>query len=198
MNDIQVKDEIRMIREMLEKTRRATADSGAFLLVWGFLIILAVVGNYALALAKLYSWIWLNWTAFPVGGVIYSIVYWSRREKASGTKTYASTAAGYLGLSCGITFMFVGLIIPAFKLYSWGAIAPLISVIWATLVFTLGGIFEWNLLKWAGLISWLVAFGMIFIREEYRALAFVPLILIGYIIPGFILRSEYKREQASK
>ena len=36
MNDVEVKDEIRIIREMLEKTKKATADSGAFFLTWGF------------------------------------------------------------------------------------------------------------------------------------------------------------------
>jgi len=37
---------------------------------------------------------------------------------------------------------------------------------------------------------------MIFIPAVYRALAFVPLILVGYIIPGLILRSKYRKEKA--
>lgn len=196
MNDVEVKDEIRVIREMLEKTKKATADSGAFFLTWGFLIILAVIGNYVLAFIEKYGLIWLNWIVFAAVGVVFSVVYWGRKEKARGVRTYAGAAAGNLGTACGISFMFVGLVFPAFKLYSWGVIALLVTTIYATLIFTLGGIFDWNLLKWCGAACWLVAIGMIFIPDVYRALAFVPLILVGYIVPGLIMRSQYRKEQA--
>lgn len=198
MNEMEAKEEIRVIREMLEKTRRSAADSGTFFLVWGFLIILAVIGNYALAFAEKYSWIWLNWILFPGIGVIFSCVYWARKERKTGMKTYASTAAGYLGIGCGIAFVFLGLVLPAFNIYPWGVIALLVSAVWGTYLFTLGGIFDWALLKWCGVISWAVAYGMIFIDEKYRALAFIPLILIGCILPGFIMRSQYRRERLSQ
>jgi len=198
MNEMEAKEEIRVIREMLEKTRRSAADSGTFFLAWGFLIILAVIGNYALAFAEKYSWIWLNWILFPGIGVIFSCLYWGRKEKKSGMKTYASTAAGYLGIGCGVAFIFVGLVLPAFKVYSWGVIALLVSAVWGTYLFTVGGIFDWALLKWCGIISWAVAFGMIFIDEKYRALVFIPLILIGCILPGFIMRSQYRKEPLSQ
>ena len=63
------------------------------------------------------------------------------------------------------------------------------------LVFTLGGIYDWNLLKWCGVIWWLGAIGMVFIHENYRDLYFVPLIIIGYIMPALILRSMYRKER---
>jgi len=198
MNELEAKEEIRIIREMLEKTRRSAADSGTFFLVWGFLLILAVVGNYALALAERYSWIWFNWILFPVIGVVFSCVYWGRRERKSGMKTYASTAAGYLGIGCGVAFFFLGIVFPAFRVYSWGVIGLLISAVWGTYLFTVGGIFDWGLLKWCGAISWAVALGMVFIDEKYRGLAFIPLILIGCIIPGFIMRSQYRRERLAQ
>ncbi len=62
------------------------------------------------------------------------------------------------------------------------------------LLFVIGGIYEWNLLKWSALLWWLGGVGMIFIDLNYRALACVPLIIIGYLVPGFILRSQYKKE----
>jgi len=198
MNEIEAKEEIRVIKEMLEKTRRSTSESGAFFLVWGVLLILGVLGNYALAFAERYSWIWLNWILFPGIGVVFSCVYWARRDREAGTRTYASMAAGYLGIGCGVAFVFFGLILPAFKVYPWGVIALLISVVWGTYLFAVGGLFDWALLKWCGAVSWAVAFGMVFIAEEYRALAFIPLILIGFILPGLVMRSHHRRERASR
>lgn len=198
MNEIEAKEEIRVIKEMLEKTRRSTADSGTVFLVWGALLILGILGQYALAFAEMYSWIWLNWILFPGIGVVFSYVYWARREKEAGIKTYASMAAGYLGIGCGVAFVFVGLIFPAFNVYSWGVIALLVTVVWGTYLFAAGGLLDWALLKWCGAVSWAVACGMVFIEEHYRALAFIPLILIGFILPGFIMRSRYRREHVSR
>jgi len=50
----------------------------------------------------------------------------------------------------------------------------LISVITGLYSFTLGGIVEWNLLKFCGLLWWLGAVGMIFINPDYRAVLLSP------------------------
>jgi hypothetical protein len=94
-----------------------------------------------------------------------------------------------------MAFILVGFIFPLLKLYSWGLISVLISMVAGILVFTLGGIFEWNLLKWCGVIWWLGAVGMIFVHENYRALLVIPLLLIGYIMPALVLRSMYQKQR---
>ena len=198
MNEIEAKEQLRVIKEMLERARRSTAEFGVFFLVWGALLILGVLGNYALVVAERYGWIWLNWTLFPGMGVVFSCVYWARRDREAGTKTYASMAAGHLGIGCGAAFVLIGLVLPALKVYSWGAIAPLISVVWGTYLFAAGGIVDWALLRWCGALSWAAAIGMVFVGEQYRALAFIPLILIGFILPGLIMKSRHRRERAPR
>ena len=42
MNEIQAKDEIRLIQEMIERTKKITAGSWMFFLVWGIVIILSI------------------------------------------------------------------------------------------------------------------------------------------------------------
>jgi len=48
MNDEQAREDIQIIKNMLEKTRKATAESGTLFVVWGVLIALALLGNYIL------------------------------------------------------------------------------------------------------------------------------------------------------
>lgn len=79
------------------------------------------------------------------------------------------------------------------KLYPWGVIPVLMSLMAGVLIFSLGGLFEWALLKWCGALFWVGALGMVFIHENYRALLFVPLIIFGYIVPALVLRSKYKK-----
>jgi hypothetical protein len=195
MNDLQAKDEIRLIQEMIERTKKITAGSWMFFLVWGIVVILAIGGMYALVSIEEFSWIWLNWVVFVGIGVVFSIVYGKKLEKLEGARTYANIATDHVCFACGIAFILVSFIFPLLKLYSWGLIPVLISMVAGILVFTLGGIFEWNLLKWCGVIWWLGAVGLIFIHENYRALLVIPLLLIGYIMPALVLRSMYQKQR---
>ena len=195
MNDLQAKDEIRLIQEMIERTKKITAGSWMFFLVWGIVVILAIGGMYALVSIEEFSWIWLNWVVFVGIGVVFSIVYGKKPEKLEGARTYANIATDHVCFACGIAFILVSFIFPLLKLYSWGLIPVLISMVAGILVFTLGGIFEWNLLKWCGVIWWLGAVGLIFIHENYRALLVIPLLLIGYIMPALVLRSMYQKQR---
>jgi hypothetical protein len=194
MNDMQAKDEIRLIQEMIERTKKITAGSWMFFLVWGIVIILGIGGMYALVSIEKYSWIWLNWVGFVGIGVIFSIVYGKKLEKIEGAKTYPYIATAHVCFACGMAFILAGFVLPLLKLYSWGLIAVFISLIAGILAFTLGGIYEWNLLKWCGVIWWLGAVGMVFIHENYRALVVIPLLLIGYIMPALILRLMYRKQ----
>jgi hypothetical protein len=195
MNDMQAKDEIRLIQEMIERTKKITAGSWMFFLVWGIVVILGIGGMYALVFIEEFSWIWLNWVVFMGIGVIFSIVYGKKLEQLEGARTYANITTGHVCFACGMAFILVGFIFPLLKLYSWGLISVLTSMVAGILVFTLGGIFEWNLLKWCGVIWWLGAVGMIFIHENYRALLVIPLLLIGYIMPALVLRSMYQKQR---
>ena len=195
MNDLHAKDEIRLIQEMIERTKKITAGSWMFFLVWGIVVILGIGGMYALVFIEEFSWIWLNWVVFVGIGVIFSIVYGKKLEQLEGARTYANITTGHVCFACGMAFILVGFIFPLLKLYSWGLISVLISMVAGILVFTLGGIFEWNLLKWCGVIWWLGAVGMIFVHENYRALLVIPLLLIGYIMPALVLRSMYQKQR---
>ncbi len=194
MNQTQISEDIQLIRDMIEKTKEKAAESWKFFSVWGILVIAGIIGNYTLVYFKKFNAIWINWIVFMLIGVFLSIFYISKKEKTSGTRTYAQIAIGHLSFACGIAFMLAGFVFPMLKLYSYEDIPVIISMIVGILLFVIGGIYEWNLLKWSALLWWLGSVGMIFIHWHYRALACVPLIILGYLVPGFILRSQYKKE----
>jgi hypothetical protein len=193
MNELEAKEEIRLIREMIQKTRRATAESGTLYFFWGIWIILAIIGNYILVWLEKYDWIWLDWVAFVLLGMAYSTFYGIRQEKRQAVATYVQIAARYLAMACAMGFLLFGLIFPLLKLYSWEVIPPLIAVMAGIELFAIGGIYEWNLLKWCGALWWLASLLMLLVPKEYRTLVFVPLILVAYLLPGWVLRSTYKK-----
>lgn len=196
MNQTQISEEIQFIREMIDKTKKTTAESWKFFSGWGILIILGIIGNYTLVWLKKYDLIWLNWIAFMLIGILYSVIYLGKREKSQGARTYAQISIGHVSFSCGIAFFLAGFVFPILKLYSFGVIPVVISLIVGILLFTIGGIYEWNLLKWAALFWWAGSIGMIFVHWHYRALMCIPLIIFGYLVPGFILRAQYKEKSS--
>jgi hypothetical protein len=191
MNELEAKEEIRLIQEMIQKTRQATAESGTLFFFWGIWVVLAIIGNYVLVFLEKYSWIWLNWTVFVVLGMIYSGFYSIRQEKRQAAATYVQMASRYLAIACAVGYVLLGLVFPLFNLYSYGVIPVLIAVMAGIELFGIGGIYEWNLLKWCAAVWWLGSLGMLLVHVYYRTLVFVPLIILAYLLPARVLRSKY-------
>jgi hypothetical protein len=194
MNETQVREEIRFIQDMVEQTRKIMAGSWMYFLIWGFVAILGIAGQYVLVSLEMYSLIWLNWVGFMSIGVVFTMVYGRKQQKACGARTYSQVATAHIGFACGIGFALAGFVLPMLKLYTWDVIPVIISLIAGIFVFSLGGVYDWGLLRWCGAIWWLGAVGMAFIHANYRSLMFVPLILIGYIMPALVLRSMYRKQ----
>ncbi len=194
MNETQVREEIRFIQDMIEQTRKITAGSWMYFLIWGFAAILGIAGMYVLVSLEMYSLIWLNWVGFMSIGLVFTMVFCRKQERLQGARTYSQVATAHLGFACGMGFALVGFIFPMLKLYTWDVIPVLIALVAGIFVFSLGGVYDWGLLRWCGVIWWLGAVGMAFIHANYRSLMFVPLILIGYIMPALVLRSMYRKQ----
>ncbi len=194
MDEQEARQDIQIIKAMLDKAKKETMESGTLFIFWGVWIIVAIVAASLLAHFEAYRWIWVNWIAFAVIGWIFSMVYSIRRERGRKTKTYAQSATGYLVLACSVGYALAGFVFPALHIYSYDAIAVLISLVTGILLFVMGGLYEWPLLLWSGVLWWLGSVGIIFLPSDYRGLGLIPLLLFGYLIPGLVLRGKYRRE----
>ncbi len=195
MDEHELKEEIRLIKDMVEKTRKTTAESGAVFIFWGFVIIAAIIGTYALIYFSQLRWIWINWIAFMALGFIFSAIHSSRRDKTEKAKTYAQINFEYLCKGCAIVFVLMGLVFPMLNIYSYEVIPILMATIGGLLLFVTGVIYELSFLKWCGGLWWVGALAMIPIPGGYRSLAFIPLLIVGYLVPGFIFNSRYRKNR---
>lgn len=191
MDNFQAKEEIKLIKEMIEKSKKSHAQSWQFFLLWGILVILGIAGMHGLVLLKRFNLIWLNWVLFMGIGVIIQIFLVLRRVHTEEVRTYVDQAIIHISFSCGIAFGFTGFILPLLKVYPPGVIPIMVSVIAGVIIFSLGGIYEWGFLKWCGCLWWFGALVMVFIHWHYRSLIVALLIIVGYLVPGFILQRRY-------
>ena len=197
MNEQQAREDIRIIKAMLDKTRKATSESGTLFIVWGFLITLALIGNYALAYFENNRWGWLVWIVVTAAGGIYSAVYGYRKDRRAPVKTYIQIVGRHLYEACGAGFVLVAIILPLLGAYSHEAITILWAVVMGILFFVMGGLFEWSLLKWFGLAWWVGAVGLTLVKGNNRTLLYTVLFIACYLVPAFILRAKYRKEQSS-
>ncbi|NOZ62339.1 MAG: hypothetical protein GXO74_11740 [Calditrichaeota bacterium] len=189
----EIQEEIRLIKAMVEKTRRSTTGSGAYLVVWGLLIILAVAVMYALIYLEKYNLIWVDWFVLMGLGAAFTSLKARKAEKRATFKTYAEETLKHLWIGSGIAFFLTGFIFPLAGVYSYEVISILVSTIAGLAVFVSGGIYEWNFLKWCGVVWWAAAVVMIFVHPNYRALVFIPATFFGYLLPGIIINRMYKK-----
>jgi len=196
MEQDQAREEIRFIREMIEKTRSSAVKSGPYLIVWGILVILAIIGMYLLEIGKLYEWIWIDWIVFMGIGTVYTVFQAIKEQRKNRVRTYAVVTVSYLWSACGIAFILLGFVFPLLRLYSYEPIPIFISVIAGIALFVSGGIFQWDLLKWGGMLFWIGALVMVFCPADIRSLLFIPLIAFGYLTPGIIYDRKYRKAGA--
>jgi len=196
MNDDQAREDIRIIKSMLDKTRRAATESGTLFIVWGVLITVALAGTWVLGLLKEYRWEWAVWVGVTVVGWIFSAVYGYRRDRKTEVKTYAQIAARHLYIACGAGFLLVGIALPRLGAYSYEAISILVSVVSGILFFVMGGLYEWPLLRVFGLVWWIGAAGLTLVKDNDRILLYTILFVVAYLLPVCILRVKYRREQS--
>jgi hypothetical protein len=195
MNEPDVREELRIIRAMVEKTRRSTAETGGLFVFWGALIIAAMGGTMILEHFELYRWIWFLWTVTGVLGWGYSIFYGLKKSRSKAAMTYAETATRYLGIACGVGFFLACFILPLLKIYSTDAIPVVFSLVAGILFFVFGGIQEWPLFLWIGAAWWAGSAGLAITPPQIRNPAFLGLFIAGYFIPSLLVWLKYRREQ---
>ncbi len=192
MDNINAETNINYIREMIEKTKKVTASQWKFLYLWGIAILLGVTGMNILVMTKSYEYIWINWIVFMGGAVLLQIFLIKGEIKKTEVRTYAQDSISYVSFASGISYTLVGFVFPILKVYNYSVIPIVISIITGTLLFTIGGIINWNYMKWSGILWFAGSIIMIYINCQYRSLIFIPLIIESYLIPAHILRKKYK------
>lgn len=190
MNHNQIQQEISIIKSMIEKTRRETAESGHFLILIG---IVSAIGTFAMGILELFN---RNYLDLPililmtlVNGFIGYLVA-SKAEKR--VKTYTKTILYNVWFSCAIPALMIVFLFPLTKVYSFRLVPTLISLIMGIMVFSAGVIYELRYIRWCSVVWWGGACLMAYIESKYQFLIMIAMIILGFILPGVIFNRHYK------
>ena len=197
MNDKQteVNNSLNVIKSMIEKTKTDAANSGSIFIIWGWLVITASVLTYFFVYKEWFDRIGYIWFILMGLGVVVTILLVKRQDNRERVKTYSNLALSNLWFACGISFFIVAWLGIPLKVMPFESLYIVMSVIAGIGLFTTGGILEWNMLRFGGIIWWVSAIVMMFTHWYFHGLIFAIAVIPGYLIPGYALNKKYKNNQ---
>lgn len=192
MNHNQIQQEISIIKSMIEKTRKETAESGHLFIFMGIASAIFVLVISMLELYRLNHWILPAMITLTIINGIIGYLVVTKASKQERVKTYPKTIVLSLWVICGMTLLMMTFLFPFLKVYPFSSLGTLVSLILGIAVFMTGIIYEMRFILWFSLAWWIGACLMALIEGKFRFLIMIVTIIIGWIIPGIILNKKFK------
>ena len=190
-NKMSEQESLSIIAGMINNARNRFSETGHLYLLWGFVIFVCCITQFIMLHFfknndAYYVW-YLTWVV-----TIYQFYYLFKKRKRERVKTYTDEIIGFVWLTFVIcSFILVYILI---KNNAIDAINAAILVMYGMPTFLSGVLLRFKPLKIGAFICWALAFAAMFTNYEYQLLLLSLAVVAAWIIPGFILRAKFKKE----
>jgi hypothetical protein len=183
-------DSLRIIQQMIDKTKQNISDKSIFYLVWGWITFVACTGQFLLKHVINYEKHYLVWW-LVVPGAIFSAWQGARQRKMQRVKTYVDESLTWLWVGMGIAYFVLSMILTQ---YGWDKIVfPFFIMLYGLGTFVSGSIVRFTPFVVGGLLAFALAIGSAFASYDYQILFAAGAILVSYIVPAYMLRRKNKQ-----
>ncbi len=178
-------DSLRVITEMINKTRVSVAQASFHLLLWGWLIFACSLSEFVLWKYAGWANSWYVWFAV-IAGVFVSLAYGfvkGKRERifTYGTKIYIWTWIAFFMASVVFFIVFP---------VKTGNVGKYMLLIAAIPLLISGVILNFWPMMWGAVAFWVLAILAHFSGETVSGLAMPAAMVIGYLVPGYLIRKR--------
>jgi hypothetical protein len=181
-----------LINQMISKAKNEITDNGFGWLLWGGMIFLASISTYFIIEFNLDVPLFLGWNIFGLIAIplmIYDVI---REKKRVRTRTYVDELLYLFGV--GFTICIFIIILSMNVSVDPNEGFAFFLMVYGFLMLIQGGAIRFRPLLIGAMINWAGAIAIFFNKEfKYDMLITAAAVFIGYIIPGLMLRSQYKR-----
>jgi hypothetical protein len=183
-------ESLRIISEMINKTKVNIQQGSFHLLFWGWLILVCSLSEYILMHFFGYSQHYYVWFLTIPGGfvsMIYGIV--------TGRKAKVHTYADRLYMWVWIAFLFSFLVLFVIHSKNLGTVSPYILMLVGFATFMSGIIIKFRPLITGGIIFWITAVIVSFASPSLAPLGMPVAVIAGYLIPGYMLKYKVSHDK---
>lgn len=182
-------ESLALIHKMIHSAKRQFEDNGFLYLLWGWFVFIACISNYILLKIN-FEYNWIGWMILmPLGGVI-SFFYGRKESKKQQYKSYLDEVMMYVLGSFLFSLFFVLFFMNKLGLETY----PMVMVVYGIWLFISGGAMKFRPLIIGGIINWALACISMFVNFESQLILLSAAVLFGYIVPGYMLRSKFTKE----
>ncbi|MBE0673060.1 MAG: hypothetical protein IH591_00210 [Bacteroidales bacterium] len=182
-------ESLRIISDMINKTKSNMSQSSFHLLFWGWLIMACSLSEYFLYNFTNFANPWYVWL-FVIPGVVVSLTY----GFVKGRKERVFTYADMLNMWTWIGFMIAAVILFVLLSDRLESVAPFILLLAGFPTFISGFIIKFRPLVFGGLSFWIISIIANFAGPHVASLSVPLAIITGYLIPGYLLRIRSSHE----
>jgi hypothetical protein len=181
---------LEIIRRMIDTAKEELEDDSFYYLFWGWLVFISCLINYVLMKMES-SFQGISWAVLmPLGGII-TMVYGIRQGKRSRKKSYIDELMKYVLISFGVSLA----IVLGFGFKLGLGTYPMVMVVYGFWLFVSGGALKFRPLILGGIVNWILALVAFFNQFEMQLLILALAVLLGYIIPGHLLKIKFQKSR---
>ncbi len=186
-NNLTSEESLAIIRGMIESTKQDLRDNGSWFLLWGWLVFAACAIHFLLMKSG-FEQPYLAWILMPVGGII-SFFKGRKEEKSQRVKTHIDDFMKYVLIAFLVCLFIVLGFMFKLGLYTY----PLLMMVYGMWLFISGSSIRFRPLQIGGGINWILCTVAFFTDFETQLLLLALAVLLGYIIPGHLLRNRFNK-----
>jgi uncharacterized membrane protein len=187
---------LEIIQSMINRAKDKFSENGHLYLLWGWVVFICSITQFVLLNYTRFEYHYLVWTVCWLV-VIYQIFYLARRKKREQVRTYTDDIVGYVWLAFVVAMFLMGFLfgrVLGDQYYKM--VSPGFLVLYGIPTFLSGIILRFRPLVIGGIACWTLSVICIFIPPQFQLLSLSAAMLIAWIIPGYLLRSKYKKINA--
>jgi hypothetical protein len=174
-----------LIQTMINEAKGNVRDNSFYYLFWGWVLILAHIGSFTLNKIE-FEYPFAVWL-IVIPGWIISFVYGSRQRKSHKRTT---THLAKINITLWVSFGVLAVVIPFFGSFINYQIKPIILLVGSMATLASGVILKFKPLMIGGIIFFVFGLSCFFFSNENQSLLSALAIALGYLIPGYLLKSQ--------
>jgi uncharacterized membrane protein len=183
-------ESLRIISEMINKTKVNIKQGSFHLLLWGWLILVCSLADPLLALFTDYPHPYYVWL-LTIPGAVVSIVYGIVSGRKAKVHTYADRIYMWVWLAFFASFITLLTIHSG----SMGTISSYILILAGFATFVSGWIIRFKPLIIGGVLYWIVAVASHFSDPSLAPFGMPLAVITGYLIPGYMLKYRLNNDK---
>lgn len=178
-----------LIRRMIETAKSSISDNSHFFLLWGYATVIACVLDYILLEIVRTPYHYFAWFIIIVT-LVPHFIFISRIKQRQTVRTFINEATTYVWVIIGLSYAALFFV---FYRIGWQYSFPFYILLYSIGTFITGSLLKFKpMVAGGGICMVLVAIAP-YLSYPSQILLSAFAIMISYIIPGHLLRSQYQQ-----